>query len=62
VSQKDLEKITTALGEELHSQYLLSYTPNNLDEGGFHEIRVVVTRPNLEVRTRPGYWIAARPQ
>ena len=62
VSQRDLEKVTTALGAELHSQYLLSYTPNNLDEGGFHEIRVVVNRPSLEVRTRPGYWIAARPQ
>ena len=62
VSQRDLEKVTTALGAELHSQYLLSYTPNNLDEGGFHEIRVVVNRPSLEVRTRPGYWIASRPQ
>ena len=62
VSQRDLEKITTALGAELHSQYLLSYTPNNLDEGGFHEIRVTVKRPSLEVRTRPGYWIAARPE
>jgi VWFA-related protein len=62
VSQKDLEKVTTALGEELHSQYLLSYTPSNQDEGGFHDIRVTVNRPNLEVRTRPGYWIAARPE
>jgi VWFA-related protein len=62
VSQKDLEKVTTALGAELHSQYLLSYTPNNQDEGGFHDIRVTVNRPNLEVRTRPGYWIAARPE
>lgn len=62
VSQRDLEKITTALGAELHSQYLLSYTPNNIEEGGFHDIRVTVNRPNLEVRTRPGYWIAGRPE
>jgi len=62
VSQRDLEKITSALGAELHSQYLLSYTPSNLHEGGFHEIKVVVNRPNLEVRTRPGYWVAARPE
>lgn len=59
--QKDLEKAVTAIGEELHSQYLLSYTPDNLDEGGFHDIRVEVNRPRLEVRTRPGYWVAARP-
>jgi VWFA-related protein len=61
VSQKSLEKAVSAVGEELHSQYLLSYTPNNLAEGGFHEIRVTVNRPNLEIRTRPGYWVAAQP-
>ena len=62
IKEKALERAVTALGEELHSQYLLSYTPNNLSEGGFHEIKVVVNRPNLEVRTRPGYWVAARPE
>jgi len=62
VSQRSLEKAVTAVGEELHSQYLLSYNPNNLDEGGFHDIRVEVNRPRLEIRTRPGYWVAARPQ
>ena len=61
VSQRSLEKAVTAVGEELHSQYLLSYNPDNLNEGGFHEIRVDVNRPRLEVRTRPGYWVAARP-
>jgi VWFA-related protein len=61
VSQRSLEKAVVAVGEELHSQYLLSYTPDNLDEAGFHEIRVEVNRPRLEVRTRPGYWVAARP-
>ena len=61
LSQKSLEKAVTAVGEEIHSQYLLSYTPNNLQEGGFHEIRVEVNRPRLEVRTRPGYWIAGQP-
>ena len=61
ISQKSLERAVTAVGEEIHSQYLLSYNPNNLKEGGFHEIRVEVNRPRLEVRTRPGYWIAAQP-
>src|SRR5207237_5213461 len=59
VSQKSLERAVAGIGEELHSQYLLSYVPNNQGEGGFHEIKVVVNRPNLEVRTRPGYWVAA---
>ncbi|MBI3696036.1 MAG: VWA domain-containing protein [Acidobacteria bacterium] len=45
------------IGEELRSQYLLSYRPNNLDKGGFHEIKVEVTVDGLKVRTRPGYWL-----
>lgn len=61
LSQKTLERAVSALGQEIHHQYLLSYSPNNLSEGGFHEIRVEVNRPNLEVRTRPGYWQAAEP-
>jgi VWFA-related protein len=62
VGEKSLEKAVSGISEELHSQYLLSYSPDNQTEGGFHDIRVVVNRPGLEVRTRPGYWVAARPQ
>ena len=62
ISEKSLEKAIEGLSQEIHSQYLLSYSPNNLDEGGFHEIRVTVNRPQLEVRTRPGYWTAAQAQ
>ena len=56
ITTKTLERVTTALGEELHSQYLLAYSPSNKGEGGYHDIKVVINRPNLEVRTRPGYW------
>ena len=62
IGEKSLEKAVSGISEELHSQYLLSYSPNNQTEGGFHDIRVVVNRPGLEVRTRPGYWVAARPE
>ncbi len=61
VSEKSLERAIQGISQELHSQYLLSYSPNTLTEGGFHEIRVTVNRPQLEIRTRPGYWVAARP-
>jgi VWFA-related protein len=61
VTEKSLERAIQGISQELHSQYLLSYTPNNQTEGGFHEIRVTVNRPQLEIRTRPGYWVAARP-
>ena len=62
VGERSLEKAVEAVSEDLNSQYLLSYSPNNQTEGGFHDIKVVVNRPKLEVRTRPGYWVAARPQ
>ena len=62
IGEKSLDKAIEAISEELHSQYLLSYSPTNVNKGGFHDIKVVVNRPNLEVRTRPGYWIAARPE
>ena len=61
INQRTLEEVVSRLGEELHSQYLLSYRPNTQDLGGWHDIRVVVARPNLKVRTRPGYWMASRP-
>jgi len=62
VSEKSLDKAIQGISEEIHSQYLLSYVPNNLTEGGFHDIKVVVNRAGLEVRTRPGYWVAGRPE
>ena len=61
-SQKTLEHDIAQLGEELHSQYLLTYNPNNQNEGGWHKIVVEVMRQGLRVRTRDGYYIAARPQ
>jgi VWFA-related protein len=60
---KSLEDVVTKLGEEVHSQYTLTYTPTTevTGMGGWHDIRVTVGKPNLKVRTRPGYWVAARP-
>jgi VWFA-related protein len=59
--QRALEDAISRIGEELHSQYLISYSPNNKLEGGFHQIEVAVDRRDLRVHTRPGYWLAARP-
>ncbi len=56
-----LEDAIQKIGEELHSQYLLSYNPNNKEEGGYHTIRVEVARSGYKVRTRGGYWMAAVP-
>lgn len=62
VNLKGLEEAIQQLGEELHSQYLLSYSPQQAtrQEGGWHKLQVTVKRAKLEVRTRAGYWAAAK--
>lgn len=63
ISLNDLERALTRIGERLHSQYIISYSPSNKDEGGYHEIKVeILNRPDLKARARHGYWIAARPE
>jgi VWFA-related protein len=59
VSQKAMEQALQSIGEELHSQYLLNYTPSNANEGGWHSIQVIVNREVDEVRCKSGYWTAA---
>jgi VWFA-related protein len=61
-NEKGLETAITDIGKDLNSQYLLSYSPNDKNEPGFHTIRVVVNRPGLVIRTRPGYWWAGGQQ
>lgn len=53
---RTLEQIVTSVGEELHSQYIFSYT-NPVCTPGPHRIEVrVVSRPGALVRARYGYW------
>jgi VWFA-related protein len=55
-SEHAMEQAISDIGKDLNSQYLLSYAPNDTNDPGFHTIRVVVDRPGLKIRTRPGYW------
>lgn len=57
--QRGYEDAVARIGEEIHSQYMITYSPNNKNEGGYHEIEVRVLRPEYTVRTRPGYYIAS---
>jgi VWFA-related protein len=61
-SGRTLEEAVQRLGEKLHSEYTISYQPNNRDAFGFHKIEVDV--PNVanvkRVQARPGYWIGPR--
>ena len=52
-----LERAIQLVGEEVHRQYILSFEPKGGEPGKFHAIRAVVKRrPELQVRTREGYW------
>ncbi len=62
LTYRDLERAVMDISEELQSQYMISYSPSNPDEGGYHEITVEVNRGGLKLRTRPGYWMAAIPE
>jgi VWFA-related protein len=57
-TQRELERAVSDLGEELHSQYLLTYQPNNKDEAGYHNIVVQVLKPAMKIRARDGYYWA----
>jgi VWFA-related protein len=53
-----LEKTIQLVGEEIHRQYILTFEPKGGEPGTFHAIRVAVKdRPELQARTREGYWV-----
>lgn len=64
MSDEGLQEAIVKIGQDLRSQYVLSYTPNNLaDSGIFHEVEVKVPYyGNAKVRARPGYFYGPRPQ
>jgi VWFA-related protein len=61
VKLKGLEETLQRVGEDLHSQYLLSFHTSGDDAGpGYREIRIRVRGcPDCQVRHRPGYWRVA---
>jgi VWFA-related protein len=53
----DLEAIYKLIEAELRNQYLLTYTPDKVDnEGGFHKIVLKASKDDLIVATREGYY------
>jgi hypothetical protein len=57
VKQRGLEEAVQRISQEIRSQYLISYNPNNKEEPGFHAISVTLDNPKYIGKTRPGYWI-----
>jgi VWFA-related protein len=58
MKDRSIQKAMDAIGGELHAQYTLGYRPPGDEPTGYHEIKVEVDRPGVDVRTRPGYYIA----
>jgi VWFA-related protein len=51
------ENDLTSIGKEIHSQYLLSFTPPAEPSPSYHSLEVSVNgHPEAVVRARPGYW------
>ena len=55
--REDLDAIYKLIAEELRNQYLLTYTPDKVDnDGGYHKVLVKASKSDLTVTTRQGYY------
>ena len=53
----NLDDIYNQIAEELRGQYLLTYTPDVVDnDGGFHKIALKANKDDMQVVTREGYY------
>lgn len=53
----DLKDVFEQVAAELRTVYSMAYTPTNLNfDGRFRKIRVQVKKPDVAIRTRPGYY------
>ena len=60
--ERGLEDAVQRISQEIRSQYLITYNPNNKEEPGFHSISVTVDNGRYVGKTRPGYWIGGGKQ
>ena len=51
-----LERVIAKVGDDLHTQYLLSFQAGESESKTYHSITVNVRRAEAVVRARPGYW------
>ena len=59
---KGVQDSIIRIGEDIRSQYRLSYRPNNLNQRGiYHRIEVRVPYPKLRIRHRLGYFHGPTP-
>lgn len=57
LTQSHLESDLLGLGKDIHSRYLITFTPGANVEAGFHRVTVTVKkRTRVIVSATPGYW------
>lgn len=54
-SSEDLRDAFRRIVQDFRNRYILAYTPEGVDAGGFHRLDVRVKRRGLNVKARPGY-------
>ena len=57
----DLGQSFLDIGDELRHQYALAYNPGGTPDGRFHTIRIQVSRKDVMVRSRKGYYSFSMP-
>jgi len=51
----NLSNVFLSVLEEFRHRYLISYTPNGVDRGGWHKLDVSIKGRKVVVKARPGY-------
>ena len=55
--EKDLSEHFRDIGEQLRSSYELAYhSTNSVDDGTFHKVAIRVKQPNMQARSKTGYY------
>jgi VWFA-related protein len=57
LKQSGLETAIHAVADQVHTQYMITFSPKPDAPGVFHSLRVeIASRPDAKVDTRSGYW------
>jgi len=56
INRNDLDKGLRQVVRDTSAYYLIGYNSSSAADGRFHEIKVRLKRPGVQVRSRKGYW------
>lgn len=56
---QSFQSVVQQIALDINSEYTLTYVPDTLEQKGFHQIEVEVSRPHLGVHARSVYFYGA---